>query len=68
MKYFFFYFCNTPNWDVQSEGHRVMAHQFEGNIQKTQLFLENYEHFTILTCVEDLLEKYQYISYNNLQE
>ncbi|KAF4094661.1 hypothetical protein G5714_024698 [Onychostoma macrolepis] len=22
-------FCNTPNWDVQSEGHRVMAHQFE---------------------------------------
>ncbi|XP_050957424.1 uncharacterized protein LOC127158295 [Labeo rohita] len=22
-------FCNTPAWDVQSEGHRVMAHQFE---------------------------------------
>ncbi|XP_016116070.1 uncharacterized protein [Sinocyclocheilus grahami] len=22
-------FCNTPNWDGQSEGHRVMVHQIE---------------------------------------
>ncbi len=35
MKYSFLDFCNTPNWDVQSEGHRVMAHQFEGKIHTT---------------------------------